>query len=124
MLLAGADCRGAAWTLYLLAPDAMAERWTGTRVKPSEAEAISGVKDIRLLPELDRDLNALATSGNYNRLMLDLYRFGPRSRIVRRIFLCASAESIPLPAHRKRGAFPARAAADQAALRNRSASPS
>ena len=53
----------------------MAERWTGTRVKPKEAEAISGVKDIRLLPELDRDLNALATSGNYNRLMLDLYRF-------------------------------------------------
>lgn len=78
VLLAGVDCRGAAWErLYLLAPDAMAERWTGTRVKPKEAEAISGVKDIRLLPELDRDLNALATSGNYNRLMLDLYRFSP-----------------------------------------------
>ena len=78
VLLAGRDSCGVKWErLYLLPPDAKAERWTGARVKPQEAEAISGVKDIRSLPELDRDLNALAVGGNYGRLVLDLYRFSP-----------------------------------------------
>ena len=78
VLLAGRDSCGVTWErLYLLPPDAKAERWTGARVKPQEAGAISGVKDIRSLPELDRDLNELAAGGNYGRLVLDLYRFSP-----------------------------------------------
>ena len=63
--------------LYILPPDAHAERWTGTRVKPHEAEAISGVKDIRFTTAFDSDFKALAYSGNYGRIYLDLYRFTP-----------------------------------------------
>lgn len=63
--------------LYILPPDAHAERWTGTRVKPHEAEAISGVKDIRFTTAFDIDFKALAYSGNYGRIYLDLYRFTP-----------------------------------------------
>ena len=63
--------------LYILPPDAHAERWTGTRVKPHEAEAISGVKDIRFTTTFDSDFKALAYSGNYGRIYLDLYRFTP-----------------------------------------------
>ena len=33
--------------LYILPPDAHAERWTGKRIRPSEAEATSGVRDVR-----------------------------------------------------------------------------
>ena len=40
--------------LYLLPPDPMAERWNGVRVKPREAEEISGVKEIRFCPEFYR----------------------------------------------------------------------
>lgn len=63
--------------LYILPPDAHAERWTGTRVKPHEAEAMSGVKDIRFTTAFDSDFKALAYSGNYGRIYLDLYRFTP-----------------------------------------------
>ena len=63
--------------LYILPPDAHAERWTGTRVKPHEAEAISGVKDIRFTTAFDSDFKTLAYSGNYGRIYLDLYRFTP-----------------------------------------------
>ena len=33
--------------LYLLPPDAQAERWTGVRAKPHEAAEKSGIEDIR-----------------------------------------------------------------------------
>ena len=51
--------------LYLLPPDAIAERWTGTRIKPQEAESVSGVKDVRFVGALETDFSALANSGNY-----------------------------------------------------------
>ena len=48
VLLAAKDAQGSVLErVYLLPPDAMAERWTGVRVKPQEAEAVSGVKDVR-----------------------------------------------------------------------------
>ena len=63
--------------LYLLPPDAFAERWTGARVKPEEAEAVSGVSDVRTVQAFERDFSALATGGNYGKIYLDLYRFTP-----------------------------------------------
>ena len=48
MLLAPKDQDGSIHErLYLLPPDMLAERWTGARVKPEEAEAVSGVGDVR-----------------------------------------------------------------------------
>lgn len=78
VLLALKDAEGSvAERLYLLPPDAIAERWTGTRIKPQEAESVSGVKDVRFVGALETDLSALANSGNYGAVYLDLYRISP-----------------------------------------------
>ena len=67
--------------LYILAPDSMAERWTGRRLKSAEAESISGISDIRYIEHFDSDLHALAAGGHYSlksvsfeNLYLDLFR--------------------------------------------------
>lgn len=60
--------------LYILPPDPMAERWTGVRVKPQEAEDISGAKEICFVQSFEADIRKLAESGNYGYLYLDLYR--------------------------------------------------
>lgn len=87
VLLAAKDAAGAVHeTLYILKPDLLAERWTGRRLKPEEAEAISGVGDVKLTDAFAADLHRLATQGNYEALYLDLYR--------------ASAEDIDRPAHK------------------------
>lgn len=63
--------------LYILRPDPMAERWTGRRVTPAEAEAISGIADIRMTDALSADLHHLATLGHFGRVYLDLYKADP-----------------------------------------------
>ncbi len=70
--------------LYILAPDTMAERWTGRRLKPQEAEDISGIKDIRYVDQFAIDLHTLAAGGHYSQrtcrfeyLYLDLFRVSP-----------------------------------------------
>jgi Xaa-Pro aminopeptidase len=60
--------------LYILPPDFYAERWTGVRKKPQEAEAISGVSDIRSTDDFVKDVRKMAFSGNYGTLYLDLYK--------------------------------------------------
>ena len=63
--------------LYILPPDLMAERWTGRRIKPGEAEALSGIGDIRFVDAFDNDVGRLLGSGNYGYLYLDCHRHGP-----------------------------------------------
>lgn len=82
--------------LYILAPDTMAERWTGRRLKPQEAETISGIRDIRTVDRFEADLHALAAGGHYSlrsasfeNLYLDLFR--------------VSASDIDRPAHKLLG---------------------
>ena len=58
--------------LYLLPKDAMAERWTGKRLDRQEAEAISGVCDVRLLAEFEDDFRNLEGT-----VYLDLYKESP-----------------------------------------------
>lgn len=60
--------------LYILPPDDYAERWTGIRVKPAEAEAVSGMADIRSTEAFRNDFRKLAMSGNYGKLYLDLFK--------------------------------------------------
>ena len=55
----------------------MAERWTGRRLKPAEAEHISGISDIRTEGNFLPDLQRLAISGAYGAMYLDLYRQDP-----------------------------------------------
>lgn len=63
--------------LYILPPDAHAERWTGRRLRPAEAEDISGASDVRFLSAFEADFHGLAASGNYENLYLDLFRVSP-----------------------------------------------
>lgn len=75
VLLAAKDSDGSvSERLYILPPDLHAERWTGLRVKPAEAEAASGVKDIRYTDAFIKEFRRMAASGNYGRLYLDLFK--------------------------------------------------
>lgn len=75
VLLAAKDGGGAvSEQLYILPPDMMAERWTGVRIKPQEAEAVSAVRDIREIGDFYGDFRMLAMSGNYGQVYLDLFR--------------------------------------------------
>ncbi len=56
--------------LFTLPPDPMKERWTGTRLRPDEAHAISGVADVRPTSELDDVIRA--DLGKFSTLALDL----------------------------------------------------
>lgn len=49
--------------LFLAAPDAMEERWRGRRLKPEEAQELSGITDIRTLPEFDSFLAGKLSAG-------------------------------------------------------------
>ena len=66
--------------LYLLPKDKMAERWTGKRFSAPEAEVISGIGDVRQLGQFAGDVHALANSGKYSRVYLDLFRHRPEDR--------------------------------------------
>lgn len=88
VLLAAKDDNGAVnERLYLLPPDAHAERWTGRRVKPEEARLIAGMEDVRTTDRFDADIHALLAGGHYSlrvghyaHLYLDLYRCDPIDR--------------------------------------------
>ena len=58
-------------TMFILPPDAHAERWNGARIKAHEAEEISGVKNYRYVKEFGGYLKALATSGRCSTVALD-----------------------------------------------------
>ena len=61
-------------TLFLLPPDAHAERWNGRRVKPDEAKAISGIENIAYLEALPAFMHAALSSGRISEVWIDLYR--------------------------------------------------
>ncbi len=61
-------------TLFMLPPDFMAERWTGERIKPEAAHAISGITDIRPTTELDDAIKAAAAKRSV--LALDFDHLG------------------------------------------------
>ena len=63
--------------IYMLPPDAHAERWTGRRLKPAETAEKSGIADVRLLTRFDTEMHALLTGGLYENIYLDLYRESP-----------------------------------------------
>lgn len=64
-------------TVFILPPDAHAERWNGRRVQPDEARNISGVENIAYLETLPTYLHTLFSSGKIGEVWLDLYRLNP-----------------------------------------------
>lgn len=78
VLLAQKDSEGKVTEcLYLLPKDAMAERWTGRRLKGEEAEALSGISDVRSLEVFSAQFHALTVSGKFERVYLDMHRQAP-----------------------------------------------
>lgn len=77
VLLAAKDGDQVTERLYILPKDPMAERWTGRRYAPYEAEAISGIRDVRTTDAFEADFAALAASGQFGNLYLDLEKLGP-----------------------------------------------
>ena len=86
ILLALKDASGSvSERIYILPPDLMAERWTGRRIKPAEAEARSGIRDVRYVARFADDFHALCAGGHYSagtsdfgQVYLDLYRCSPQ----------------------------------------------
>lgn len=79
VLMLGKDEEGHVWErLYLLPKDAMAERWTGRRLSAEEAEAISGIREVRTTLELEADLGE--RKQKYRRIGLDLSKCSPSDR--------------------------------------------
>lgn len=71
--------------VYVLPPDAHAERWTVRRLTPAETAEKSGITDVRSLDKFDTEIHALLKAGLYENIYLDLYR--------------ASAADVDRPAH-------------------------
>lgn len=79
VLMLGKDEEGHVWErLYLLPKDAMAERWTGRRLSAEEADAISGIREVRTTLELESDLGE--RKQKYRRIGLDLSKCSPSDR--------------------------------------------
>lgn len=76
ILLAGKDTEGAVWEkIYLLPPDFMVERWTGSRIKADEAAELSGIKEAAYVESFEEDFHGLITSGNYGAVYLDSFKY-------------------------------------------------
>ena len=58
-------------TLYILPPDAFAERWTGRRIKEEEAEELSGITNYKYVAAFRNDLSRQLFSGNVKKVYLD-----------------------------------------------------
>lgn len=78
VLLAWKDGAGSVGErLYILPPDAMAERWTGERIKGDEAMAVSGIGAVAYTDSFEQDFHRMAACGNYAHVYLDLYKAEP-----------------------------------------------
>lgn len=61
-------------TMFILPPDAHAERWNGIRMKAGEVKEKSGVENILYLSELDTYLNTLICNGHFTDVAMDFYK--------------------------------------------------
>ncbi len=78
--------------VFALPPDAMAERWTGRRLKNSEILARSGVENILSLERFGGFFHAAAVSGIFTTLALDLWKKNPEDPDTDAYLFAARAE--------------------------------
>ena len=64
-------------TLYIMPPDALAERWQGRRMRRSEARERSGIDDIAFVEEFAGGLHGAVSNHGHSGLWLDLDRHKP-----------------------------------------------
>lgn len=67
-------------TLFILPPDAHAERWTGARMKADEVRERSGIECVSCRTEFDSYLHNKISSGHFLNAALDLYKYDPADR--------------------------------------------
>jgi len=60
--------------VFILPPDLIAERWTGTRLKADEVAEMSGIEKIFYVSQFSKMFHRMMASGNYEHLYLDLYK--------------------------------------------------
>ena len=77
VFLAKKTASGVEETVFALPPDAMAERWTGRRLKRPEITARSGVEKVLPAERFPAVFHAAAMSGNFQTLALDLWKKSP-----------------------------------------------
>lgn len=61
-------------TMFILPPDAHAERWTGVRMKEDEVKARSGIENVAYVPAFDDYLHTLFRSGHFDAAAMDFYK--------------------------------------------------
>ncbi len=61
--------------MFILPPDAHAERWNGKRIKDFEVEALSGITKCRYVKEFGTYLKSLVTSGKIDTVCLDFDKY-------------------------------------------------
>lgn len=83
------DESGAKEMLFMLPPDAHAERWTGRRLKADEAAEISGVADFRYLQSFQMFLDTQLALGKVKNVYLDFDKKQPFEQPLRRPFTLA-----------------------------------
>lgn len=74
ILMMEKDASGYTETLFILPPDAFQERWTGTRMKPEEIEAVSMISNFNYRETFDEELKKVLTSGRIQKVYLDIDR--------------------------------------------------
>ena len=67
-------------TLFLLPPDAHAERWSGRRMRPEEANRLSGVEQFQYVSEFPAYLHRCMKSGHFHTAAMDFYKFDQEDR--------------------------------------------
>lgn len=61
-------------TIFVLEPDAHAERWTGVRLRAHEVTELSGIEDVKYVSQFEPYFNILMKQGVYEVVALDLYK--------------------------------------------------
>ena len=76
--------------LFMLPPDAHAERWNGKRLSPQEAQDVSGISDFRYLTDFSAFLDKQLVSGAVSTVFLDFDRKKEGEQPVRQAFILAN----------------------------------
>lgn len=74
ILMLEKDASGYREMLFILPPNAFEERWTGTRMKPEEIEAVSMISNFAYRETFEEELKKVLTSGRIQKVYLDIDR--------------------------------------------------
>lgn len=74
ILMMEKDASGYRETLFILPPNLIEERWTGSRMKPEEIEAVSMISSFAYKETFEEELKKVLTSGRIQKVYLDIDR--------------------------------------------------